>query len=210
MVNPPFLLVEDGVFGGNTSHMVKLFQKKHTLIIDGIVGKFTYSALFFVPWNYTVLKPPFVRQRQWTCWAASLESFLKNVPGRPKLNVDSLLRNYDRYLLHSNSISIAGIKKIAVDLRLHGVLPYGGKISQFVYGEYMYKILRNGVSILVFSLSAGAIGHARILYGVEIYDGDVYLLFMDPMEGYTKELVRETRNIPHLYFMTIREVPPIR
>lgn len=37
---------KDGIFGANTEKMVKEFQEKHSLTVDGIVGSKTKAALF--------------------------------------------------------------------------------------------------------------------------------------------------------------------
>lgn len=39
-------IVKDGIFGANTEKMVKEFQEKHSLTVDGIVGSKTKAALF--------------------------------------------------------------------------------------------------------------------------------------------------------------------
>jgi len=43
----------DGIFGAETTAMVKLAQRKNSLAVDGIVGKQTWQALGVAPWSNT-------------------------------------------------------------------------------------------------------------------------------------------------------------
>jgi hypothetical protein len=182
-LGPP-LLEPDGDFGGTTENRVKTFQRIQRLVDDGKVGPITHSVLFGGHFEFSISRPPIVRQPRFTCWAAALESALHATwVGRPRLTVAELLARYANFLQPRGDISRAGLRQIAVDLRFGGQIIGGERLR---VEKILDVIERMRVHLLlVHSLTAVAepVNHTEVIYGVKVESGNPLLLTMDPLSG---------------------------
>jgi hypothetical protein len=172
-----------GVYDAQTVERVKEIQRLNGLIEDGKAGPITQSLIREGSYTFSIAAPPVVLQPRHLCWGAAVESVLKSTwAGWPKLTATELKNKYARFLLpKSGFMSEAGIERVMVDHRASIKLLKGSqarveKISTFLF--------RNKKQILLGDFLLGA-GHVRVVYGVTVRKGQISLMVMDPLSGYT-------------------------
>ena len=177
-------LVPNGIFDRNTENAIIKFQKDSGLIEDGIVGPVTHAVVFRSKFKFAPVSPPVVLQRsQWVCWAASLESVLgRSWIGRKQLSVSELQNKYQRFIQQRGSINSHALLTIGRELRFRDITNHF-RSDRRLYAEKLIKLLNAKRPLLLLNLRT--VGHARIIYGVEINQGSIFVMLMDPMVGYT-------------------------
>jgi putative peptidoglycan binding protein len=188
------MLIEDsgdkfpvtGFFDIATENSVKEFQERNNLSQDGIVGPVTHSILFDGNYHFEIMRPKLMRQEQFTCWAASMESALQsNWGARPRLTVADMLRNYSSFLAPRKDITIAGFNKLVIDISAFQTVVDG---RQFPLEQVLRELGRNLSPVVLVHDLTGAIAHTVVIFGVRIVKGQASLIVMDPLDGAYEDL----------------------
>lgn len=175
----------NNIFDIRTFDAVKIFQRLNGLKQDGIVGPFTYAVLFESNYKFMINKPHIVRQKSFTCWAASFESALPSWRGRSALKVNDLISRYQSHLLKNDAITTRGLRVLARDLRATG---WTGKGEDFKVELVKELILKTKSPIVMDTNSMGnPWNHMVVVYGFGVKKGSPFLTIMDPLTGSYKE-----------------------
>ncbi|MCO6442088.1 MAG: peptidoglycan-binding protein [Nitrococcus mobilis] len=194
------LLEEDGIFGSNTEKAVRDFQNRKLLLVDGLVGPFTFAMLsqedFVVGVAFIGIGVPQNDIRK--CWAAATEYWLKHQPAFP-LSQDEVIEkvrehaalvgvNMDDAVLPSGALTFTGQRVWEKKFLIKGI----SERAETVTAEFAAKRLRrSGKPLMMGDIEFDTksmhftIGHVRVLLGVQcsfLTPGDftISFSFMDP------------------------------
>ena len=175
-----------GLFDAATEKSMKEFQGRNDLVQDGIAGPVTLSILFGGNYHFEIMRPKLMRQEQWTCWAASMESALQSNWGpRPRLTVADMLSNYSVFLAPKKDITIAGFNKLVSDVSAFQTVVNG---RQFPLEHVLRELGRNRSPVVLVHDLTGAVAHTVVIFGVQIVKGQAFLIVMDPLDGAYEDL----------------------
>lgn len=169
-----------GFFGDETEQKVRMYQQRNGLLDDGKAGPITQACLSQGYFEFSISRPPFVRQPSHTCWAAALESALRaSWHGRPQWTVNDLLARYRPlgFLGPRGDITVPGFRRVVLDLRAGGRLLRGGDLRAEYVLSYLVRYRKH--LVMVHDLT-GSIGHAVVIYGVQVREGALQFLVLDP------------------------------
>jgi len=181
------------VYDDTTLKAVMTAQKRRRLKQDGKVGPFTYAMLFYSDYEYSIKKPSIVKQKAYTCWAASFESAIPSWKGRINFSIPSLLAMYKSFLESRGDISFKGLSKVVEDF--NGTeLPTASE--DFKIESIRELLLKTNSHLIMVIALPGSVAHAEVIYGFGVQKGDPYLLVMDPLNGeYKKHYLIDIHNL---------------
>jgi len=133
--------------------------------------------------------PPYIRQGSTAlCWAASMSSWLRTVPGRDNLTVPDLLERFSPYLVDGEGLKGEHFDKVANNIKIRMDFE---KITGATFTEEYVAYALSWSNLYVVTKSGATISHARVVFGMQ--EGGVGV--MDPMQGFKGWTYDQIKNI---------------
>lgn len=198
-------------YGSSTARAVLQFKSSWEIInrsyqaaADNIVGKMTIQELDDAMVSniyFTLPPPPIVKQnvelqnKHFSCWAASLESWLTVSP-QTQYTQDQLMEMFKPWEDPSNGgLTSNGWSEVSKKFSLEGTWGTGPELTA---GFLQEKLRNKGFVLIVYNLVPQGPSHVSVVFGVRVRSSGKFVRVMDPFgEG---ELVERP-----LDFYTVRD-----
>ncbi len=162
-------LDEDGIFGTLTRDAVRKYQRQEWLVIDGIVGDCTWSALLGLDtYNYLHHVRLIPQQDNSACWLAATSMILGRTSQIPRSSVPSSLLASDGGLLNDSELNDpVHVRAYSKHFNLQMYYPQSwtasGLASIIRHGPVATHILWN---VTGYVNGSGSSGHFAVIAGI--------------------------------------------